>query len=359
MVRNRIVNLALLIGSVLVFAAAAELLLRVLLPQHFDPHPRGMYSADRNVGYILTPNFTGTFRRTEFEHPVRINGQGLRGGPSRSGPASAYRVVCLGDSFTWGYGVQEHETYPARLQDLLAARYPKADVQVVNAGVPGYGTADELRFLRSRKELLDPDLVILQFLADNDFTENRRPALGRIAVEDGWLRADEPPRPQPLRTLDWLKARSHLIKFLSERIGYLAVRTGVLAPDAAGGSFTPADAARTRELLIEIVEAARALGAPTLIVFSTGQAAILGDDAAADKAAAVVAEAAAASGAAMIDLTPRLRAHPDRLRMYYPLDGHWTATANAAVAAILAHEIARQHGASIRERADAPLASST
>lgn len=354
---SKLADILLIAVSVLVSLLLAEIAFRVLLPQHFDPHPRGMYRSDPAVGYVLAPNFRGTFKRAEFEHEVTSNNVGLRGPPVRARNQSTFRVVCLGDSFTWGYGVNDSETYPQRLESLLARKYPDVDIQVLNAGVPGYGTADALRFLQSRAVLLDPDLVVLQFLADNDFTENRRPALGRVSVRDGWLHADEPPRPQPMRTLDAIKRSSHLAAFLSERLGYLAVRAGWLAPAAAGGAITDGDAKRTQALLKQLAAEARKLDAPTLIVFSTGQAPVIHKEDAANRARQVVLSAAEQADARMLDLTPHLRSRPDRMRLYYPYDGHWTAVGDAAVAEILSEEIGRQFDAAIRAKGEGQLSS--
>jgi hypothetical protein len=50
---------------------------------------------------------------------------------------------------------------------------------------------------------------------------------------------------------------------------------------------------------------------------------------------AILAKAAKESGADFIDLTGPLRARPDRLKLYYPINGHWTAIGHAVVAEIL------------------------
>jgi lysophospholipase L1-like esterase len=338
-------------ASVLVVAAsfavtliAAEIGFRLVFPQVFDVHPRGMYSADEAVGYALTPGFNGILERAEFSHEVDTNALGLRGAEPRPRRANTFRIVCLGDSFTWGFGVQTSDTFAARLEQALADKYPALDIQVLNAGVPGYGTADQLRFLESRSAMLDPDLVVLQFLPGNDFMENRRPAKGVYEPQDGWLvvKADalDPAEAEPawFRALGWVKRNSHLASFVSERVGYLAMRSGLLPQRALsrGYDFDEDDARLAIELLTNVALTADALGAATIFVFSPGQAPVLSDDTSnLPSASAVVADAAREAGAGFIDLTGPLRDRPDRLSLYYPVDGHWSAPGHAAVADIL------------------------
>ena len=229
--------MALLAGSLALALGGAELVLRVLYEGEHEIHPRGLYSADPVVGYVPTPGFAGTFVRDEYEHGVTIGKSGLRGEDSRPRRPKTYRIVCLGDSFTWGLGVADDEAYPHLLEQRLLRHFPGVDVQVLNAGVPGYGTADELRYFESRVDEMDPDLVVVQFLAENDFNDNRQPALGRVDLRDGWLHSAEPPRPQPQRAIEWLKRHSVLVRAVSERAGYLAARFG-LATATDGDRFS-------------------------------------------------------------------------------------------------------------------------
>jgi lysophospholipase L1-like esterase len=346
----RLANVLLVLVATLFAVALAEVALRIALPQRYDVHPRGLYVADEAAGYALAPGFRGTFERPEFRHPVTIGPQGLRGERPLVRRPETFRIVCIGDSFTWGLGVADNEPYPQVLERQLAARFPGLDVQVVNAGVPGFGTADQLRFFESRAEWLDPDLLIVQVYTENDFLENRRPALGRVTVRDGWLRANEPPRPQPWRTLDALKRHSDLATFVSERAGYLAVRAGLLA-GAVHPPLTEEDAELAHALLGGLAGIASRFDAPVTFIMATSQAAVIGEQEMDVPARAIVAHAAEAANAAFIDLTPLLRARPDRLALYHRHDGHWAAPGHAAVAEILAVHVESNHAQAILARA--------
>ncbi len=107
----------------------------------------------------------------------RINELGFRGGSlAVEKPAGALRVVCLGDSMTFGEGVRESDTYPSVLEKLLKSARPGRTVQVINAGVQGYGTREEAALFFARCEKLRPDIVTLGFFLNDatDFGETVR-----------------------------------------------------------------------------------------------------------------------------------------------------------------------------------------
>jgi lysophospholipase L1-like esterase len=84
-------------------------------------------------------------------------------------PSDVFRIVILGDSFTFGEGTPEHLTYPALLgRELASVRVDGRRIEVINLGIPAEDTSSELgtyfRFARH----LNPDWVILQWNT-NDF----------------------------------------------------------------------------------------------------------------------------------------------------------------------------------------------
>lgn len=122
-------------------------------------------SADPDVIYELIPNLDVTFLRK----PVRTNASGFRGpdypGPKRDG---VVRIVGLGDSVMFGWGVGEGDTYLESLAARLEDAVPQLDWEVINTAVPGYNTAMEVAVLEAKGLAYDPDLVIINFVG-NDF----------------------------------------------------------------------------------------------------------------------------------------------------------------------------------------------
>lgn len=75
-------------------------------------------------------------------------------------PAGVFRIVSLGASTTYGFGVKPDEAYPAQLQQILRDQYGYTNVEVVNAGVLGYTTWESLTNLEFKVLELQPNLVI-------------------------------------------------------------------------------------------------------------------------------------------------------------------------------------------------------
>ncbi len=100
----------------------------------------------------------------ENEEPVRfsINALHMRGGPVLDPkPDDVLRILCLGGSTTFGTGCKaDSSAYPALLETMLAARYPGQRFEVLNAGTPGYRSAESLMNLERLADL-EPDIVIV------------------------------------------------------------------------------------------------------------------------------------------------------------------------------------------------------
>lgn len=95
--------------------------------------------------------------------------------PDRAGswrPGAEVRVLCVGDSHTFGAGVRARESYPAQLQVLLDERWP-GRYSIVNLGVPGMSTAQVRERLPLQLARYEPDLVILWAGVNNAWSASR------------------------------------------------------------------------------------------------------------------------------------------------------------------------------------------
>ena len=110
----------------------------------------------------LKPYETYAFTSAEFNAGTRTNRYGLRGpDPVVPKPPGVIRILMLGDSFTFGFPVQDQETFCVLIeQGLRAQGYP---VDVVNGGVSG--ASPTLHYIALRDQFLDfdPDLVMLWY----------------------------------------------------------------------------------------------------------------------------------------------------------------------------------------------------
>jgi len=115
---------------------------------------------DPVLHYILRPGARARYSNAEFDVEVCVNSLGLR---DDSGSVHQPSVICLGDSYAMGWGVNQQETYPELLQHLTGRK-------VLNAGISSYGTARELLLL-DRLDTTNLEYLIIQYCA-NDFVEN-------------------------------------------------------------------------------------------------------------------------------------------------------------------------------------------
>ncbi len=121
---------------------------------------------DPDLMWALKPNLDGVAQQYPFAkrmEPWRVstNSLGLRHPPIAI-KGDRYRILCLGDSRTYGFGVEDDETWPARLQAILDERAP-GRYDVINAGVPGYSIFHGARYLETSGVALEPDMVLLCF----------------------------------------------------------------------------------------------------------------------------------------------------------------------------------------------------
>ncbi|MEM7412320.1 MAG: GDSL-type esterase/lipase family protein [Myxococcota bacterium] len=173
-----VLNVGLALVSVTLTLAALEIALRFAGYEAIHStysKPSMFWKADRLLGWSHQSNAVGTFVGPrpwpiEFRADVAINSDGLRGPEIGPRPERGYRVLLLGDSVVAGFEVPYEETFAALLESELSKRVG-APVQVINAGVRGYGTDQSYLFYRERGIRFDPDLVMLLH-SDNDTRNN-------------------------------------------------------------------------------------------------------------------------------------------------------------------------------------------
>jgi lysophospholipase L1-like esterase len=99
---------------------------------------------------------------------VSLNSEGFRGGEFREiKPEGTYRVVTLGDSWTFGFSVGQHQTYPTLLEAELNKLDRNKTYEVVSLSVPGYSSYHGVRLMKRALEL-NPDLIVIGY-AMNEF----------------------------------------------------------------------------------------------------------------------------------------------------------------------------------------------
>jgi lysophospholipase L1-like esterase len=190
-----------------------------LNPLYVSPERDRFWKYDSLLGWAHQPGQEGVFETPQFRTVVRINENGLRDREhSYERQNDNERILVLGDSFAWGYGVEESERFSQLLEGALG-------VEVINAGVSGYSTDQELLWYKNEGIKYETDLVIV-VLAGNDVGDNDRQVVSTIyykpkfVIEEGQLVPIGYPVPKTSlqgRFIYSLSQRSALAYFLVQR----------------------------------------------------------------------------------------------------------------------------------------------
>lgn len=169
-----IVNFALVLCSLAAGLLLCEISVRLFAPQPiyglaYDYAPRG-YLINESKG---TTQFSIGGNNGVY-HYVPPHLRGLR-----PPPKGAARILALGDSFTFGHGLAEKDTYIVRLQEKLDSVFGTDRIALLNAGIAGSGTAEHLAFLEDFGDEIAPAAVFL-FVSVDDFNRAQRSGLYRL-----------------------------------------------------------------------------------------------------------------------------------------------------------------------------------
>jgi len=166
---------------VLAFVAAftiCEVLTRLLYKNESKLFPR--YHTDYQYGRYtirgIRPNSKYWMTSIDGSWKFVTNNKGFRNTNefTYAKPANTIRVLSLGDSHTQGYEVRQDFTFSAVLERFLNHHSVKAEV--INSGVSGFSTAEELVLLENEGIKYNPDVVVLGFFA-NDYVDNLKAGL--------------------------------------------------------------------------------------------------------------------------------------------------------------------------------------
>lgn len=306
---------------------------------------------DAVLGHEHRPGMAGVWRTGEFENPVQINPQGLHDDSiPYNKPAATRRVLILGDSFVEALQVPPTQNFSTLLEPLLSQQVGQS-VQVVNAGVLGYGTAHSLRYLETEGLRYQPDAVVYVFYA-NDVNDSQASQLFRL--EDGQLT----PQTRHVSALDRANGSLYDLSYTFRLLTAIynnqqrlndpsfiptawrslppVYRAELLPPQVAGWELVGA-------LLERMHAVAESADVPLLVVYMPELFQV--EDALWEQAASEVdlerdspqrhLSALLPQGAIYLDLTDSLRALGQDGMLYFPNDGHLTPAGHQVVADLL------------------------
>ena len=172
---NIMLNTGIILVSVIIALLLGEVVIRLLFKDEIVLFPR--YHTDAQYGDFrlrkVRPGMKYMHRSIDGNFSFTSNNHGFRNERDIDYEKGddEIRVLCLGDSHTLGYEVNQGETFSSQMQTSL--REEGINATVINAGVSGFSTAEELVLLENEGYKFKPDFVVVGFFA-NDFYDNMR-----------------------------------------------------------------------------------------------------------------------------------------------------------------------------------------
>ena len=191
--------------AALVAALGVGLILSELLLRLFYPQTLGVWAQTRDGLILLRPALHVVYEK--FGTQVQTNSFGFRDREhDLKKPAGTVRILLLGDSFMEALQVDAQDTVSALLERELRAMLG-CQVEVINAGVSGWGTDDEVTYLKRKGTEFRPDVVLFAATLHNDISDNLEGRYHR--VDQGQL-IEKPVSESSWYTYWGLEARSYL-----------------------------------------------------------------------------------------------------------------------------------------------------
>jgi hypothetical protein len=354
-----VARLLLAAASLALVAGVGEIGLRILWPQ-----PMNIFDNTRDRMTVHPPNLD--LYLPQFGHRVHMNSAGMRDREHRVEKApGVFRILLLGDSFIEAVQVPFEDSLPALLRARLEAR-GAAPVEIVSAGVGGWGTDDELTYLQRYGLRYRPDLVLLAVTLHNDLVDNLAMEYHSFDPQGGLREKPREDFPLPVylsqKLKAWLSSHCYLYRliYLTRTASHVASAARALNSEvvqlllpepppriALGWSMTEA-------LLSKMERVTDAHGARFAVLLIPIEAQLSREEREAllrqegvsareiqiDRPQRVLEAWGARAAAPVIDLLPAFRAwyetHPDEL--YLP-EGHWNEQGHEVAADVAADEL--------------------
>jgi lysophospholipase L1-like esterase len=139
---------------------------------------------DQAVGLLFPPHSRILYKTSEFNFTTTINALGFRDRDFTVAKGSSYRIIAIGDSFTYGWGVDVDQSWPKVLERNLNDNGLR--VEIANLGRPGDGPINYADTAQRAIPLLKPDLVIVEALQGDDLAQSMPPQPKKAGASDNF-----------------------------------------------------------------------------------------------------------------------------------------------------------------------------
>ena len=170
---NTVIVMVSVVLSLVILELGSQLFLSDIRTKSLDLHVN-----HKEAFYTLRPGYRGEAHvplndpKTNEAFTISISDQGLRGEEIKEKRRDEFRIVLAGDSFTFGWGVDDKNTLDRYLNEYIKNAYPGKNIQVINAGVAGYGPWQSYLFILERVLIYKPDIILFQTLVANDIADS-------------------------------------------------------------------------------------------------------------------------------------------------------------------------------------------
>jgi len=365
------------------------------------------YEYDPLYGWKKIPNLnTVRITAGKLHIRYEINSKSIRGPEySYEKAGNEYRILILGDSFTEGFMVEFDNLFSEVLKRTLNNKSQEKFYEVINAGTSGWSTDQELIYFQTEGKRYNPDLTILMFY-ENDITYNNRPKdwgmyyKPLFKLERGKLLLTNVPVPKPDKFIyynyleskqisifkkirKWLHEHSYLYNLIKERINNtyflrkIAIKYHLMKDTKKEKDLLPLeyrvwekksnDAVRdaweiTEAMIVKLKEEAESIGS-NLLVFNIPfegsiyqkewdklkrKYGLLDDEWNVEQAGIELEAICKRNNIDFLNPTELFRGwakevEKDGIRLYDPIDHHWTVEGNKFAGEILADYIGSNH----------------
>lgn len=267
---------------------------------------------------------------SEYQMEIKTNSEGFRDIERElNKPKDVFRILVVGDSFTFGWGVEAKQTYSSVLQKLLNEKIPakKFKYEVFNMGLHNIGTLEELEIIKNGLKY-KPDLILLGLLAENRWY----PANGNDLCDN--FRSSS--KFKNRTSIDYLNSfhrflskNSALYFFVMDKKGQILRRRLIALREGQNQPQIDAAWHITKSALIKINSIAKKAGAEFVIIRIPFLYDVYREDK--DRVKSIMEEFGKKNKINICDLLTVLRKNKDS-DLYYPIDGHWRPQAHSIAA---------------------------
>jgi len=147
-----------LLLAILIIFVDAEIILRKIGYKNIAE----LYELDKRLIFKLAPNKKINIKLEGYNFSVSTNSRGFRG---REFPIvkkkNEVRIICIGDSSTFGWGLEYKDTWADKLEQKLNKQRCQKEFLVIDAGVPSNTSFQGLNFLKDQAFIYNPDIIII------------------------------------------------------------------------------------------------------------------------------------------------------------------------------------------------------